>query len=116
MNHTASKAAYSRCSETCQKVRAEISEAIEFQLEDNGVELSAIIISHMTDAAFEAALEHGTNKLRNALVECEEELIEARELLENTEDEMIDARAKIDSLEDEIAGLESDLDTARSEA
>jgi uncharacterized membrane protein YqiK len=114
MSSTASKASFRRCSETCQKVRAEISDAIEHQLETMGIDLSSATIAALTDAAFDAALEHGTGKLRAALIECEDELIEAREVLETTEDELKDAKRTIDDLEDEVSFLESDLDTARS--
>lgn len=122
MSSKASKAAYKRCSETCQKVRAEISEAIEFQLEDNSIDLPAVVIARLTDAAFDAALKYGTQPLRDALIECEEELMETQQNLDIAESDrdsyQHDAKhleSRVDDLMSEVSSLESELDTARSE-
>lgn len=110
----ASKAAYSRCSETCQKVRAEIADAIQDLLESEGIDLSAVVASRLTDAAFDAALAHGTEPLRSALIDCEEELREAREALDAAEDDARYEKSRADSLEGDVARLESELDSATS--
>lgn len=110
----ASKAAYKRCSETCQKVRSEIADGIQTQLDVLGIDLSTSVVTALTDAAFDTSLKYGTEKVRDALVDCEEELLEAREALELVEDELKDRKREIDCLEDEVAALESELDTARS--
>lgn len=117
----ASRAAYRRCSETCQKVRAEISQAIERELEDNGIDLPSITISRLTDAAFDAALAYGTEPLRDALIDCEDELLEAQEALSTAESDRDSYRQeaahwedKAYELEADVRALESELDTARS--
>lgn len=118
----ASRAAYKRCPETCQKVRAEISEALEKVLVASlGENYSCVFLAELTDAAFDAALAHGTEPLRGALVDCEEELM-------GVEDELDTAESDRDSyqkdaihwenyageLEEKVGLLESELDSARS--
>lgn len=118
----ASKAAYKRCPETCQKVRAEISEALEKVLVDQGFDFPTFVISRLTDAAFDAALAHGAEPIRDALIDCEEELIEVQEALATAEDdrdsyirEAASWESKSYDLEADVRALESELDTARSE-
>lgn len=117
----ASKAAYKRCSETCQRVRAEISEALEKVLVDQGFDFPTFVISRLTDAAFDAALAHGTEPLRDALIDCEDELLEAQEALSTAESDRDSYRQeaahwedKAYELEADVRALESELDTARS--
>lgn len=109
-----SKAAYQRCPETCQKVRTEISEALEQVLVNEGFDFPAFVISRLTDAAFDAALAHGAEPLRSALIDCEEELREAREALDAAEDDARYEKSRADSLEGDVARLESELDSATS--
>jgi len=119
----ASKAAYKRCSETCQRVRAEIHEAIEnVVVASLGENHSCEFLAELTDAAFDAALAHGTEPIRDALIDCEEELIEAQEALATAEDdrdsyirEAASWESKSYDLEADVRALESELDTARSE-
>lgn len=123
MSSKASKLAYRRCSETCQKVRAEISEVIERILEAEIENCPSLLVSRLTDAAFDASLQYGTEPVRNALIESEDELMETRNALDTTESDLKDAQSTADALRDEVAELEkqveslqNQLDTARSEA
>lgn len=122
MSSKASRAAYKRCPETCQKVRAEIGEAIERILEAEIENCPSLLVSRLTDAAFDVAYQYGTDKIRSALIECEEELEETRSVLDTTESDLKDAQSTADALRDEVAELEkqvekleSELDSAQSE-
>lgn len=117
----ASKAAYKRCPETCQKVRAEISEALEKVVAASFENYSSVFLAELTDAAFDAALAHGTEPLRDALIDCEDELLEAQEALSTAESDRDSYRQeaahwedKAYDLEADVRALESELDAARS--
>ncbi len=113
MSSHASRAAYRRCPETCQRVRAEIGEAIERQLYVLGADLRSHVISALTTVAFDASLEHGTEKVRNALIECESERIEAGEVIEGLESDLRDSKDAIVELRDELAEVQKELDETR---
>lgn len=110
----ASKAAYSRCPETCQKVRSEIADGIQTQLDVLGIDLPLSTVTALTDAAFDASLKYGTEKVRDALIDCEEELLEAREALDTAEEDARYERSRAASLQDEVAALQSELDNAHN--
>jgi hypothetical protein len=104
----ASRAAYKRCPETCQKVRAEISEALEKVLVASlGENYSCKFLAELTDAAFDAALAHGTEPLRDALVDCEEELMETKSLLSTADDEASYWRGDSERLQSELDSIPS---------
>jgi hypothetical protein len=114
MSSKASKAAYRRCCETCPKVRTEIGRAIEFQLKDNSIELPSIVISRLIEAAFEVSLQHGTEPLRAALVDCEEELMETRSALDIAESDRTAYRLDAVHWENHAFDLQSQLDSVPS--
>lgn len=121
MSSTASKAAYRRCPETCQKVRDLMDDAIQDVLCRHLDDAPRSLETALVDAAFDVALKFGTEKVRAALIECEEELIEVREVLETTEDDLKSANSRVDELENEVMelerrrrDLEDELDIARS--
>lgn len=112
----ASRAAYKRCPETCQRVRAEISEALEKVIGASlGENYSCEFLAELTDAAFDAALAHGTEPLRNALIDCEEELMETRDALDIAESDRESYRCDAISWEDQANKLEGDVESLRSE-
>lgn len=111
----ASRAAYKRCPETCQKVRAEISEALEKVVAASFENYSCEFLAELTDAAFDAALAHGTEPLRNALIDCEEELLETRDALDIAESDRESYRCDAIRWEDQANKLEGGVESLRSE-
>ena len=121
MSSKASKAAYKRCPETCQRVRAEIRDVIEKTLGDLGIELSSLTVYHLADATFDVSLQYGTEPVRDALIECEDELMETREVLDAAELDRDsykhDARhweSLSEDLRGEVESLQSQLDSIPS--
>ena len=121
MSSKASKAAYKRCPETCQRVREQISEGIEHKLVSLGIDLPYLTIAELTDAAFDASLKYGTEPVRAALIECEYELMETREVLDAAELDRDyykhDARhweSLSEDLRGEVRSLQSQLDSIPS--
>jgi hypothetical protein len=115
--------AFYRLPETCPKVRVEIHEAIEGTLRGNDIPIDSADLTHLlrdlVDGAFCAAVEHGTDKLRAALIECEEERLgevaraddaetqrdRLTRDLEDARDEIKALRERVDELEAEISKL-----------
>ncbi len=103
--------AFSRCPETCHNVQEAIEAAVRIQLArymDEEPEVLEEAIENVTSAAFNAGKAVGAEKLRDALIECEEERMVAQ-------DKLSDANSTIDRMTDEVASLEENLSEVRGD-
>ncbi len=105
--------AFYRLGETCPKVKTAMREALMGVLVGDsrlaGEVDSQAMAYELADTAMDAAVTYGTNPLRNALIECEEErLTTARERDDLTEE--------VDRLKRELESAERALDEANRRA
>lgn len=108
--------AFYRLPETCPKVRAAIAEAIEADLRGtdllkDGIDEADLLYltKELTDAAFYAAVEHGTNPLRAALIEAEEERLKETGRADDAERERDEAQRDAQDAQDDIKALEQEV-------
>jgi hypothetical protein len=113
---SARKEAFWRIGETCPKVREAITNAVDRVLssqlpEDADV---AAIVGEVADIAFDAAVSKGTDPLRAALIDCEEERLTAVRAKEEAESERDDAKREAEDLREQIESLTAQLEEAQS--
>ncbi len=92
----ARRAAFNRCPETCGKVQQEIAWVIA------NTDLADTPASKIVDEVFAQALKHGTEPVRAALIDAEQELLQA-------ERDRDDALAECESLKEQLANAEQQL-------
>ncbi len=117
----ADREAHHRCSETCGKVYDGISEAIrkvlarsDWLTEESSQDVDSIT-AILAQEAFDACKTKGTEPLREALIECEGERLEAEEKLSYAKDEIETLRGKAFDLIDERDELRHEVEELRAE-
>ena len=99
--------AYSRIKETCPAVEAAIEKAISGSSITDV--LSGDAISSLSTLAFEAAREAGTEPLRAALINCENELYQVSEERDEAQAELKNAKQEIEELQERIDELKLEI-------
>lgn len=67
------------------------------------------LIVDLTDGAFSAAVQYGTDKLRSALIDCERDRLDAESFADRMETQRDDYKRDLDAMSTQISQLEESV-------